>query len=287
MADILSGLESMGLGGLSDVDLFHDKNKKPAPKKEPEKKEEPKKIEEKDLLYERNVECTCCGHPFKEKTIRMGKARMVFQDMDLRPRYDDIDSLKYNLTVCPLCGYAALTKEFDRLSTGQARMIKEKISINFTGLKNDGDTYSYDDAISRSKLALVNTVVKRGKMSERAYICLTLGWLTRGKAESIKKETPGREAFVKQLAEEENDYLKKAAEGFGEALQKEAFPICGLDEYTFFYLLAALNYETGNYKDSMRYVEKILINRALSDRIKDKARRIKEAIAEINATGKE
>ena len=121
-------------------------------------------------------------------------------------------------------------------------------------------------------------------MSERAYICLTLGWLTRGKAESISKDTPNRALFVKQLAEEENEYLKKAAEGFGEALQKESFPICGLDEYTFFYLIGALNYETGNYKDALRYVEKILINRALSDRIKDKARRIKEAIAQINAS---
>jgi uncharacterized protein (DUF2225 family) len=151
----------------------------------------------------------------------MGKARMVFQDMDLRPRYDDIDSLKYNITACPVCGYAALTKEFPILSYGQAKMIKEKISINFTGLKYESDTYSYDDAIARSKLALVNTVVKRGKVSERAYICLTLGWLTRGKAESISKDTPNRALFVKQLAEEENEYLKKAAEGFGEALQKE------------------------------------------------------------------
>ncbi|MBO4510834.1 MAG: DUF2225 domain-containing protein [Lachnospiraceae bacterium] len=282
MADILSGLESMGLGGLSNVDLFHDKAKTPAPKKEPEKKEEKKTIEEKDLLYDRNVECNCCGYTFKEKTIRMGKARMVFQDMDLRPRYDDIDSLKYNITACPKCGYAALTKEFSRLSYGQARMIKEKISINFTGLKTDCETYSYDDAISRSKLALVNSVVKKGKVSERAYICLTLGWLTRGKSEAITETTPNRAMFTKQLAEEENEYLKKAAEGFTEALQKESFPICGLDEYTFFYLLAALNYETGNYKDSMKYVEKILINRALSDRIKDKARRIKDAIAEIS-----
>ena len=284
MADILSGLESMGLGDLSSIDLFHDKTNKAENKKAPEKKEEKKVLEEKDLLYDRTVRCICCDNTFKEKTIRMGKARMVFQDMDLRPRYDDIDSLKYNITACPVCGYAALTKEFPILSYGQAKMIKEKISINFTGLKCESDTYSYDDAIARSKLALVNTVVKKGKVSERAYICLTLGWLTRGKAESISKDTPNRALFVKQLAEEENEYLKKAAEGFGEALQKESFPICGLDEYTFFYLIGALNYETGNYKDALRYVEKILINRALSDRIKDKARRIKEAIAQINAS---
>lgn len=281
MGDILSGLESMGLGDLSDVDLFKDKIKKEEKKPEPPKPEE-KKIEEKDLIFEKTVECACCGHEFKEKTIRLGKARMSSQDMDLRPRYDDLDSLKYNVTACPLCGYAALTKEFQHLSPGQARMIKDKISINFTGLKYETEVYSYDDAISRNKLALINSIVKRGKISERAYICLTLGWLTRGKAEMVPEDEPSRDQLVAGFESEENEYLKKAAEGFEEALQKEAFPICGLDESTFFYLLSALNYETGNYKRSIVYVSKILQNKAVSERIKDKARKIKEAILEIS-----
>ena len=286
MSDVLSGLESMGLGDLSKVDIFHDKPSKTEPKKEPEKKEEVKKLEEKDFVFEKNMECACCGHQFKEKIIRMGKSKMIAQDMDLRPKYDNVDSLKYNITACPLCGYAALSKEFSRLSYGQARMIKEKISINFSGLKYDSDIYTYDDAIARNKLALINTIVKKGKVSERAYICLTLGWLTRGKAESIAKDAPNRALFVKQLAKEENEYLKKAAEGLTEALQKESFPICGLDEYTYFYLVAALDYETGSYRDALKYIEKILTNKALSERIKDKARGIKEAISEI-ATDKE
>ena len=280
MADILSGLESMGLGNLSNVDLFHDKVKKPEVKKEPEKpKENP--LEEKDLIYYRNVECACCGHPFKEKTIRMGKTKMISQDIDLRPRYAEIDSLKYNVTACPTCGYAALTKDFSNLSPGQARMIKERISANFSGLKYESDIYSYDEALARNKLALVNAVVKRGKVSERAYICLVLGWLTRGKADILAKDIQGRDKMIAALRDEENEYLTKAAEGFSEALHKESFPICGLEESTFYYLMAALNYETGNYTESLRFVEKILQNKAIQERIKEKARRIKESISEI------
>ena len=287
MSDVLSGLESMGLGNLSNIELFNDKKQKAdEEKKKAEKAKEVKELEEKDLIFLKNVECPCCGKEFKERAIRPGKVRMISQDTDLRPRYKELDSMKYNVTACPVCGYAALTRDFTHLSSGQAKLVKEKISINFTGLKYDGDTYSYDEAIARGKLALVSTVVKRGKISERAYICLTLGWLTRGKAESIAEDVPGREAMMSRFSEEENGYLLKAAEGFTEALLKESFPICGLDEYTFFYLLSALDYETGRYSDALKFVEKILINRAVSERIKDKARRIKEAISEIRSSEK-
>ena len=280
MGDILSGLESMGLGNLSNVDLFNDKKEKP--KKEAEVKPVEKKPEEKDFLYDRDVTCECCGHRFKEKSLRPNRMKPVSQDVDLRPKYEELDTLKYSISACPICGYAALTKEFTHLSQAQSRMIKDKISSNFTGLRYDGDIYTYDDAIARCKLALINTVVKHGKISERAYLCLTLGWLTRGKAESLDIENEAEKAKIaEQLSNEENDYLTKAAEGFGEALMKEAFPICGMNDSTFIYLMSALNFEIGRYPESMKYVEKILLNRVISERIKEKARKIKEAIQEI------
>ena len=157
MGDVLSGLESMGLGNLSNIELFDDKKAKAeAEKKKAEKAAEVRELEEKDLIYIKNVECACCGQSFKERAIRPGKARMISQDMDLRPRYKELDTMKYNITACPICGYAALTRDFIHLSSGQAKLVKEKISMNFTGLKYEGETYSYDEAIARSKLALVN-----------------------------------------------------------------------------------------------------------------------------------
>ena len=280
MGDILSGLESMGLGNLSNVDLFNDKKDKP--KKEAEVKPVEKKLEEKDFLYDRDVTCECCGHRFKEKSLRPNRMKPLSQDVDLRPKYEELDTLKYSVSACPICGYAALSKEFSHLSQAQSRMIKDKISSNFTGLRYDGDIYTYDDAIARCKLALINTVVKHGKISERAYLCLTLGWLTRGKAENLEIENEAERAKItEQLSNEENDYLTKAAEGFGEALMKEAFPICGMNDSTFIYLMSALNFEIGKYPESLKYVEKIILNKAINERIKEKARKIKEAIQEI------
>ena len=108
----------MGLGNLSNIDLFNDKKGYASAEKKKEEKPEIKELEERDLIYLKKAECPCCGREFTEKTIRPGKVRMISQDIDLRPRYKELDTMKYNVTACPTCGYAALTRDFTHLSSG-------------------------------------------------------------------------------------------------------------------------------------------------------------------------
>ena len=75
MSDVLSGLESMGLGNLSNIELFNDKKQKAdEEKKKAEKAKEVKELEEKDLIYLKNVECPCCG---KEGILRSHQASVI------------------------------------------------------------------------------------------------------------------------------------------------------------------------------------------------------------------
>ncbi|MCR5829157.1 MAG: DUF2225 domain-containing protein [Lachnospiraceae bacterium] len=282
MSDMLSGLESLGLGGMGKIDIFDDPAKEAqaeAAKKAALAEDAAKKafLDEKACILEKTCKCRICDFQFKTKTVKTGKAKMVSQDVDLRPRYREIDSVKYGVIACPICGYAALSKNFDVLTSGQAALIKEKISALFTGLPEAGETYTYDDAIQRHKLALVNAVVKHGKTSERAYLCLLLAWLVRAKYEELEsKGTPDAAKEVEKLKAEEKDFLVKALEGFNEAYLKENFPLYVLDEQTATYLIAALNLEVGNKEEAMKWAGKIIYNQNASDRIKDKARHIKE-----------
>ena len=76
-----------------------------------------------------------------------------------------------------------MTRDFDRITPTQARMIREQISSRFRKVyEPDTGVYSYDAAIQRYKLSLLNAAVKRGKESEKAYTCLKIAWLYRGKA---------------------------------------------------------------------------------------------------------
>ena len=278
MANIFSGLESLGLGNLSEMKLFEHKEKEKVETKQ--STSQPVEVKESDLLFDKSFVCKVCDKEFKSKMVRTGKVKLIGSDNDLRPKYQHVDSLKYDAIVCPHCGYAALNRFYNYMTDTQAKLIKINISANFKGLKEGEDILTYDEAITRHKLALVNAVVKHAKASEKAYICLKLGWLCRGKAETLSEDTPNLESVKKELAAQEKDYIANAYEGFMEAFSKEPFPMCGMDETTLTYLTADLARQTGKYDDALRMIARVITARDANERIKSKARDMKDLIKE-------
>ncbi len=273
MANLFSGLESLGLGNLSEMKLFDHKEKEEA-----KKAAGPVEVKEEDLLFDKHYICKVCDKEFKSKMVRTGKVKLIGSDSDLRPKYQHVDSLKYDAIVCPYCGYAALNRFYNYMTDNQARLIKNNISANFRGIKEGENILTYDEAITRHKLALVNAVVKHAKSSEKAYTCLKLGWLCRGKAETLPENTPNREDVIKQLNAQEKEFISNAYEGFMESFSKEPFPMCGMDELTLTYLTADLARQIGKYDEALRMIARVLTAKEANDRIKEKAREMKELI---------
>lgn len=275
MANLFSGLESYGLGDLTSLDVYGDSVSE---KMDGNKEAVKPKITEADFIFDKTHTCPVCDTEFRSKAIKTGKVKLMGADSDLRPKYQFVDSLKYDAIVCPNCGYSALNRYFSYMTSVQAKFIKEQITANFKGLKEKGDIYTYDDAIARHKLVLINTIVKKAKNSERAYTCLKLAWLLRGKAESLPTNTPNYANLMVELKKEESDFIWKAYEGFTSAFSKEMFPMCGMDENTVTYLVADLARRCGKKEEAGRWVSKVLIARDANERIKAKARDLKEYI---------
>lgn len=273
MANLFSGLEHFGLGNLSEMKIF-DKEKDAKTEAEKKKVE----VKEEDFLFDKTFICKACDKEFKSKMVRTGKVKLLEQDTDLRPKYQHVDSLKYDAVVCPYCGFAALNRFFNYLTDSQAKLIKANISAKFKGLKEAGGALSYDEAMLRHKLVLINAIVKHAKSSEKAYICLKLAWLCRGKSETLPADTKDLETVKKTLAEQEKEYIANAYEGFNESFAKEPFPICGMDENTLTYLCADLARQLGKYDDALRLVGRVITARGASDRIKSKGIEMKEMI---------
>ena len=278
MAGILSGLEAFGLGKLSKMEVYEKEEEKEKEKKGAEGEAAHHTVSEIELIFDKSYTCPVCDKMFKAKNVKAGKVKLNSMDSDLRPKYQSMDSLKYDAVVCPNCGYAALNRFFNYMTSVQAKLIKENISSSFRGLPQEGEVYSYDDAIARHKLALVNTIVKRSKLSEKAYTCLKTAWLLRGKCEALPAETPDYANVKKALQEEELEFLKNAYEGFQEAFSKEMFPMCGMDENTCTYLVGELARRLGHYEEASRWISRVLTARDANERIKAKAREAKEMI---------
>lgn len=277
MAGIFSGLESLGLGNLTGSKLFEQEEKKK--EKVVVEKAAPVVLEEKDYIFDKTFECPVCDGKFTAKVMKNSKAKLISSDLDLRQKFEGVDAVKYDVIRCN-CGYSALSRYFPSIMPSQAKTIKAKICSRVKFTPGTGEIYTYEEAIERYKLALACAVVKPAKASEKAYICLKSAWLLRGYQEHLQAKGELTEEKKAGLVAEEQEYLKNACEGFVAARSAENPPIAGMDEYTVDYLLAALSYEVGNYDMASRMVVKILSANSASNRMKDRARELKDLILE-------
>lgn len=273
---LLSGLDSLGLSGLEDMDIFADEEKEKEAARA--KSAAAARIEEKDIVFDKTYVCPVCDLNFPSKAVKSGKAKLLGTDPDLRARYDLIDPNKYDVILCPKCGYAALSRFFDKITQPQARLIKEKISASIQVPEYDDPIYTYKEALERYKLALVNAVVKKSRASEKAYICLKSGWIARGYRERLLAEGSADAKRIAELEKQENEFLQNAYKGFAEARQTEGYPMCGMDETTVDYLLAVLASRFKKYDVASRMIASVLGSTAANPRMKDKARDLKEQI---------
>lgn len=259
MKNIFEELKSLGFNNLEKVELF-------TKHEEEGKKEAGKKVSRctvEEVLYDKSYVCPVCDNSFKSKAIRSGKNRLMTVDLDLRPVYDIVNPLYYEPIVCEKCGYSALAKNFNTLSTMQIKLIKEQICSQYKE-HHFSSILTPQEAIHKYKLALLNAVVKKAKDGEKAYICLKIAWVYR-EIEDI---------------ENEKLFLEHALTGFLNAYNKERFPIFELGELTVAYLIAELYRRFKEYDKAQQWVSCVVLDRSVSLRLKTKALHLKALIRE-------
>ena len=277
MAGILAGLKGLGLGELEKRDLYEEEEKVI-----PIRKVEPKRVivEEKDLIYDKSFTCPVCDKKFTSKVMKTGKTRLVSTDLDCRPIHEGIDSNKYDVVECPECGYAAMVSYFHPLLNAQIKMVREGICNKIKMQNPTGEIYQYEEVIPRYQVALACAIVKHGKDSEKAHICLHFAWLLRGYAQELEEEEKLTIEKAQELKEQELECLQKALEGLINARQKESIPICGMDQTSLDYMMAAIAYELEKDNIAAKMVSEILASAVANSRMKDKARELKQLILE-------
>lgn len=277
--DIFGDLESLGIKKTADVDIFAEDEPETVKHEAAAPVKVEKVINEADFLFDKSMTCPVCGGAFKTKKVRTGKARFVGTDSDLRPIYDGVDTVKYDTIVCNHCGYASLERMYSNVTSHQIKEIRAQISENFKEMpQTQKDIYTYDEAIQRYKLTLFNCIVRKMKMSERAYVCLKIAWLYRGMEQGLNESDKDYQQKKKECDDNEKSFIEKAYEGFTMAYSKESMPICGMDQNTFNYLMADLARQCKDYDNADKYIYDVISARSVSSSVKEKARNLHEMI---------
>lgn len=233
--------------------------------------------DERAYILDKTIECDACQRRFTTKQVKTGKARLVGTDDILKPIYTGVDPVKYDIVLCPYCGYAASQRNYGHLTPKQRESVRTNIEPKFTMSLEESDVYSYDVAIKRCKMAMLTEMVIHGKVSESAYLCLKLAWLYRGKIEELRQmQVP--EEYIAMYGRYEKEYIVDAYKGFKEALQTMYPPICGMDEMTIMYLLASLGFHCGELDEARKFAGNVITSRTASSKLKDKARDIMDQI---------
>ena len=260
---IFEDLKALGFENVESLPVYE---KKELAKDLPQKREtvnEASSFDPDGYIAKRKYECPVCGMNFESWFIRSAKVRLIGSDSDLRPHYEPFDPLYYDVTFCPECGYAAMSSTFNTLTDNQVGLIRDAISEKYIK-KIYPQMYTLADAIERYKMALFCSIVKKSRSSERAMLCLKLSWLERENHNS----------------DAEREFAENALTGFLMAYQNESPPIAGLDEPTLIYLLGELSRRIGKLTDAMNFISKVLLNRGISPRLRERAEDVKELIRE-------
>ena len=155
MENIFKELEKFGLSDFSDIELYEKREVKMV-------SNNPKKTEnktEKDFIFNKSFHCPVCSNNFTSKVLKSKTAKFISQDLDCKPNYN-IEVLKYNVAMCPHCGYANMINDFQNISTKQIELFKENIKYPIEYSYNN-NICSYEEALTKFKMALVTAKITK------------------------------------------------------------------------------------------------------------------------------
>lgn len=191
-------------------------------------------------LYQKQVLCPVCKKNFPVTKVKISATKVSGRDTDFCVYYEGLNPIYYDAWVCENCGYASLSEKFEEVSDREANVIKKSISHAWKKRTIAGER-NVDAAIDAFKMVLLNNQVKNAKASENARVCMRIAWMYRDKKD-----------------EKETDFMRFAAKYYGEAYEKEEFPIGGLDETTCLYIIAELYRRVNEYENAIQWFSRLI-----------------------------
>lgn len=209
-----------------------------------DEKNEEMNVEPKDMLYDLRTTCQLCGKKFTSPRVRSKYLRVKHVDKDFCKHYESINPLFYEIIVCPQCGFA-YNEEIQKvpMSARQRQDIKSRLEMILQGNapKDYNGVRDLNQAIETFLLALFTLEGRPAPQSKKGMLYLKLAWLYRFQGNQ------GKEA----------KYIEKALSTLTLAYKNEIFTEAQA-EVNITYLIGALYFQTGQYQEAARWLDRII-----------------------------
>lgn len=206
-----------------------------------------------NMFYQAKSICLYCDHHFTTTKVRSSKAKVIQRDSDFCVHYEGPNSLFYDITICPGCGFA-FYNSYRKLNQHQRQKLNNmyisKINVpDMTGER------SIEEAIHTFKLALLTAGIVNERKFITANLALKLAWLYRFTEDD----------------EQELRFLKLALEDYIYMLQNEDITQEDVDEDRLIYLMADLNTRLNQYEAARKLFSQLITGKNVSPRYKSMA----------------
>lgn len=198
----------------------------------------------RDLLYDVEIKCPVCRKKFTTKKIRHSRLRLKERQADFLNIYEEENPIKYNIFVCPHCGFAAYEESYENgIKDYFAKNIKGAISSKWR-VRDFGKKRSLDQAIVTYKLALLNGKYMDMSKLDSANLCLNIAWLYR----------------LKGNEKEEAKFIRFSRDRFRETYSSERLDGSKMTEARLTYLVGELSRQLGERKEALTWFNLCLNN---------------------------
>lgn len=203
-----------------------------------------------DILYDKKVKCPVCEKDFTTKKARLSKLRLVKQDADFMPYYDEENPIKYSIFVCPHCGYSATEDKYDSIAKRNKDVVLNEISLKWN--KRDyGDKRTIEESIESYKLAIYIGQLLEYINIELGQLTLNLAWLYRLKGDE----------------EQEMRFLRLTRKFFEEGYYKESLSGTNMDEMKLAYLIGEIHRRLGEKDKALKWLNSVISSHSLGSNL--------------------
>jgi len=196
---------------------------------------------ELEPIYNSTVTCPVCDKQIKVTKVRSKFVKLIKQDEDFCPYYEQTNPIFYEAWICGNCGYAAHSTVFNDATGNDQKAVLDKLKGKWNKRDFSGER-DIAKALEAFKIVLYNLQIRSGSFSEFAKICLRIAWLYRYKGEWVNEY---------KFLSFSLDYYKKAFTG-------EHLTNGKIDEYTCMYIIGELARRIGNNEEALQWFGKLI-----------------------------